>query len=828
MTRRNPGLAEAIKRTLPFAGAVLTGAGVAHAQQTEEAGLEEVVVSAQKRNESLQDVPLSIQAIGQEQLSELKVDDFSDYVKFLPNVSYQTFGPGFSRPYMRGVASGENANHSGPLPSVGVYLDEQPITTIQGPLDVQVYDIARVEVLAGPQGTLYGASSQAGTIRIITNKPKVGEFDAGFELTGSVLEGDMGYVGQGFVNLPIGEKAAVRLVGWTKHEPGFIDNVRSTRVFPVSGIALDNSALVEDNYNDWTKTGARIALGIELNDSWTLTPTVMAQKTQSHGAAGFDRLEGDLKVAHGLPESIEDKWVQAALTLQGKIGNWDLTYAGAYLKRDDDTESDYADYSFHYDTCCAYGVYMYDNDYTLIDPSQFIDGSDRYKKQSHELRISSPAENRWRLTAGLFTQRQGHGIRQAYEVANLIDIFEVPGNTDTLWLTDQERTDKDDAAFGELTFDITDKLAVTGGVRFFRSENSLEGFFGYSAVFSGMTGESQCEVPYEPFRTAPCIDLPKKTVKENGNTKRLNMTFHATDDVMLYATFSEGFRPGGINRRGNVPPYKSDFLTNYEVGFKTTWAGNRLRFNGAFFVDDWDDFQYSFLGANGLTEIRNAGQARIKGFETDIMWAVTDGFTLSGSLSFLDAKTTVAYCGTVYGADNLDGSPTTVLPGNPLYGKPVTNCNDPAAPVGTVEQAPKGQELPVQPEFKGNVVGRYEFPVGGENKMHVQGAWVYQGSAWSDLRTAERELLGKQPSFSIVDLSAGIDNESWGLELFVKNAFDERAEIARYAECSTFHPPVAGAGSIAIPVASMPLCGLQSYTVTNTPRTIGLTFTKNF
>jgi iron complex outermembrane receptor protein len=812
----NRNLAEAIRRTLPFAGAVLAGAGVAQAQQTEDVGLEEVVVSAQKRNESLQDVPLSIQAIGQEQLSELKVDDFGDYVKFLPNVSYQSFGPGFSRPYMRGVASGENANHSGPLPSVGVYLDEQPITTIQGPLDVQIYDVARVEVLAGPQGTLYGASSQAGTIRIITNKPQAGEFDAGFEITGSTLEGDMGYGGQGFVNIPIGDKAAVRLVGWTKHEPGYIDNVRSTRVFPVSGVALDNSARVEDNYNDYTKTGARLALGINLNESWTLTPSIMAQKTTAHGAAGFDRSVGDLKVAHALPESIEDKWAQAALTLQGKLGNWDVTYAGAYLKRDDDTKQDYADYSFFYDSCCAYGLYAYDNDYTLVDPSQFIAGSDRYKKQSHELRFSSPAENRWRLTAGLFTQRHSHSIRQQYQIANWFDPFEVPGNTDTIWLTDQEREDNDDAAFGELTFDITEKLSVTGGVRFFETENSLKGFFGYSAVYSGMTGESQCFDP-EPFRTAPCTNLDK-TVEDDGNTKRLNMSFHATDDVMLYATWSEGFRPGGINRRGTVPPYEADFLTNYEIGFKTTWADNRLRFNGAIFQDDWDDFQYSFLGQNGLTEIRNAGQARIKGIEADLIWAVSDGFTLSAAASWLDAKTTKDYCGTTY----LE-KPGFIEAGDPRIGTPVEDCSDPAAPNNTVVLAPKGQALPVQPEFKANAIGRYEFPL-GEHRMHVQAAWVYQGSAWSDLRTAERELLGKQPSYSIVDFATGIDNESWGLELFVKNVFDERAEIARYAECSTFKPPVDGDD----PYNATPLCGLQPYTVTNRPRTVGITFTKHF
>jgi outer membrane receptor protein involved in Fe transport len=318
-----------------------------------------------------------------------------------------------------------------------------------------------------------------------------------------------------------------------------------------------------------------------------------------------------------------------------------------------------------------------------------------------------------------------------------------------------------------------------------------------------MTGESQCFDP-TPFRTAPCINLDK-TVKEDGNTKRLNMTFHATDDVMLYLTWSEGFRPGGINRKGTIPPYKADFLTNYEFGFKTTFANNRVRINGALFQDDWENFQYSFLGANGLTEIRNAGQARIRGFESDIVWAVSEGFTLSTSMSWLDAVTTEDYCGVTY----LQG---------PNEGDPVTNCDDPLAPPESRVLAPSGQDLPVQPSFKGNAVGRYEFPIGNQ-KAHVQGALVYQSSAWSDLRTAERELVGKQPSYSIFDLAAGIDNESWGLELFVKNVFDERAEIARYAECSTIQPGTD---------PEVPLCGLQPYTVTNTPRTIGITFSKHF
>jgi outer membrane receptor protein involved in Fe transport len=789
---------------------MLAGTGVALAQQADEGGIDEVVVTALKTEQSMQDVPLSIQAIGEEQLSQLQVSEFGDYVKFLPNVSYQTYGPGLARPYMRGVASGENANHSGPLPSVGVYLDEQPITTIQGPLDVQVYDIARVEVLAGPQGTLYGASSQAGTIRIITNKPDPGGFDAGFNVTGSMLESDFGHTEQGFLNIPLGERAAVRIVAWNKHEPGYIDNVLSDRVFPTSGIAVDNSDRLEDNYNSYDKTGARAALRIDLSDNWTLTPSVMTQKTKSDGSYGFDSSVGDLKVAHALPENGTDKWTQAALTLQGKIGSWDVTYAGAYLTRKVDTNSDYADYAFFYDNCCDYGEYMYDDDGVLVDPSQFIVGTDKYGKQSHELRFASPAENRFRVVLGAFTQKQSHSIRQQYKVAGLTSDFEVPANPDVLWLTDQERTDRDDALFGELTFDITETVSATAGIRFFESDNSLIGFFGYGAGFSGSTGEAAC-FDQTAFRQAPCINLDKNT-KEDGDTKRLNISWRATDDVMLYATWSEGFRPGGINRRGTLPPYQADFLTNYEVGFKTSWARNRVRFNGAIFQDDWDDFQYSFLGLNGLTEIRNAGQARIKGIEADLVWAVTDGFTLSTAATWLEAKTTVAYCGTTYDEPN-------VLPTDPRFGQIVTDCDDPDAPDGTFLQAPSGQELPVQPKFKANVVARHEFPIAGFD-AHVQAAVVYQGSAWSDLRTDERELLGRQPSYTIADFAFGIANESYGVELFIKNAFDERAEIARYAQCATFQPGVVD--------PRVPLCGLQPYTVTNVPRTIGVTFSKQF
>ena len=423
-----------LKRGMPIAGAMLAGASVVQAQQPDEtSGLEEVVVSAQKRNESLQDVPLSIQAIGEKQLGQLKVDDFGDYVKFLPNVSYQTLGPGLSRPYMRGVASGENANHSGPLPSVGVYLDEQPITTINGPLDVQIYDIARVEVLAGPQGTLYGASSQAGTIRIITNKPNPDAFDAGYELTGTeFVEGDLGYAGAGFPQHSAQrerrhphrrlEEARAGLHRQRAQHARVPDVGHRGRQFRPRQGQLQRLGQTRSRARRSASTSATTG---------RITPSVMAQKTHSNGTFGYDPTVGDLKVAHALPETADDKWTQAALTVQGKIGNWDITYAGAHLKRNVDTQLDYADYSFFYDTCCGYGSYMYDNDGAL-DRSVAVHHRQRQIRQDEPraARSASPAENRWRVTLGAFTQKQTHGITQDYQVANLTDAFIVPGQSE--------------------------------------------------------------------------------------------------------------------------------------------------------------------------------------------------------------------------------------------------------------------------------------------------------------------------------------------------------------------------------------------------------------
>jgi outer membrane receptor protein involved in Fe transport len=758
------------------------------------AALGTVTVTAQKRVENLQKVPISINVLGEERLEQQSVSEFQDFAILLPSVSFNEAGggvfpgPGFLQVYMRGVASGGDGNHSGSQPSVGMYLDEQPITTIQGSLDVHVYDVARIEALAGPQGTLYGASSQAGTIRIITNKPDPSALSSGFSIEANAIDGGgIGNVVEGFTNIPLSDHAAIRLVGWSKHRAGYVDNVLGSRTYPTSGITATNADRVETDYNDSNTIGARAALKVDLNDDWSITPTIMGQHQQSYGSSGYDPSVGDLEVVHFYPESSDDKWRQASLTVQGKIGNFDLTYAFSHLKRDVDSNSDYSDYGFWYDTLAGYGAYFYDDNGDLINPAQYIHAIDGYKKSSHELRISSPADDRLRFVAGVFYQDQSHAIFQDYKVTGLASSISVPGFEDTIWLTAQQRKDHDEAVFGELTYDITDQWSVTGGMRFFRAKNSLRGFFGYGAGYSGSTGEAACFSP-EQVMDAPCTNLDKK-VSENGSLGKVNVTYNIDDRKMVYFTWSEGYRPGGINRRGTLPPYKSDFLTNWEFGWKSKWADDRLVFNGALFQENWKDFQFSYLGQNGLTEIRNAGQARIRGMEVDLNWAATYALNISGGLALYDAKLTQDYC--------------SVTDTN---GLPVPDCYLASRPY---DRALAGSRLPLTARVKGNLTARYTFDL-GRYEAHWQASVIHQGSRTTDLREAQRELITDLDPYTMLDLSAGLKEENWSLEFFVKNAFNSRAEYGKFSQCATL------------------TCGFQPYTITAQPRTFGVRFSRDF
>jgi outer membrane receptor protein involved in Fe transport len=813
-----------------LATTMLASAGTAQAQTAppaDEAEGSEIIVTAQKRSENLQNVPISIQALGNKKLDQLNIANFNDYTKMLPSVSFQSSQPGTTTVYIRGVASGGDGNHSGSLPSVGVYLDEQPITTIGGTLDIHIYDIERIEALAGPQGTLYGASSEAGTIRIITNKPDTKAFAGAIDVEGNtVKKGGQGGKVEGFINAPISDRAAVRVVGFYEHDAGFIDNVPGTRSFlpQPGGLSTTNTQFVKKNYNDVDVAGGRAALKVDLDDNWTGTATILGQDQRNHGSFGFDAHTGDLQVQHFSPESNHDRFIQGALTIEGKIGNWDLTYAGAYMKRKINAVSDYIDYAEAYDSLySSYGgiagyFYFHDNAGNNILPIQRIVGKDQFNKLSQELRISSPQDKPLRVVGGLFYQRQFHRIHQDYQVTGLASNLSVNGLPGTLWLTQQDRVDKDYAAFGEASYDITSKLTLTGGLRVYKYDNSLIGFFGfgrdpngppYNAAGSSRTGVAGCytstgqQLRDNPTGTllpaavagSPCTNLatfnadgtlsPKRT-KDTGLIHRLNLTWKIDPDHMVYATWSRGFRPGGINRRATLQPYAADFLTNYELGFKTSWADRTIRLNGAFFWQDWKKFQFSFLGANSFTEIHNGPNARIKGVEVDLTLAPIDGLTLTANGTYTDAKIRKNLCGS----------------DDPTY-----TCSG----AGNFVSAPAGTRLPITPKLKMSATGRYEFPI-LSGKAHLQTVVAHQSSASSDIRTLifapggvpvnPAALTGRLKAFSTVDFAAGFDWDHFTTEIFLSNAFDERGELSRFQECGQ--------------------CFQRPYIVTNSPQTFGL------
>jgi len=784
---------------VPLASAALfAGSPGARAQQAAEAEtLEEVDVTAQKRSEDLQKVPIRLQVLGGEKLEQLQVSSFDDYVKFLPSVSYQSLGPGQAQLYFRGIASGGDGLHAGSLPATGTYLDETPVTTIGNTLDIHMYDIERVEALAGPQGTLYGASSLSGTMRIITRKPDTSKFSAGYDVKGTKFgKGDAGGGIEGFVNIPVSDKVAVRLVGYYERDGGYLNNVPTsytylrqtfdystdppTLLYDGPSFTRTNANVVKKNANDVESYGGRAALKFAINDRWTITPTVLYQHQKANGDFAFDPRLGDLNVGDYTPGKNEDRWYQSALTVEGKIGNFDLLYSGGYFERKVDNVVDYAEYGIAYDQFGSGYSRWDDGAGGLLDPTQYTSNHDKYTKLNQELRISSPAENRVRFVGGLFMQRQSDDIRAEFRVDGLptldtvpvrrpdVYVYAVDGQPGILYLSQQTRVDRDYAAFADLTFDITDKLKVSAGIRQFGANNTLYGFFGFQEFSSG---EGSCNPPPSAATIVPgkwpCINTNKKVV-EHGETHRVNLTYQIDSDHMVYGTYSTGFRPGGNNRRTDisVKEYNADKISNYEIGWKTAWFDHRMRFNGAAFIEKWDGVQIGVQGAQGITSIFNAGKAKTKGIEFDLSWLAGNNLTLGLSGSRVDAALSADFC--------------TVPTGVVVYS--CVPFSDTLPATTPYQIAPSGTQLPVTPKFKGSATARYKFNVGDFDSF-VQGAVVTQSASTFSLEADKNGLVGDIPGFTTLDLSAGTGHGNWKLEFYVENATDKRGQLARVSQC---------------------------------------------
>ncbi|MBT8080738.1 MAG: TonB-dependent receptor [Gammaproteobacteria bacterium] len=798
--------------SLALTGSAIAAFVIAPAQaQNSTPALEEIIVTAQKREQSLQDVAVSIQVLDNQQLENLNIRSFEDFIDFLPTVSYDSAGPGYAKIYMRGIASGGDGNHSASMPSVGYYLDEQPVTTINQILDIHMYDIARVETLSGPQGTLYGQGSQSGTIRIITNKPVMGERQLGYDVeVNSVDEGDTGYNLNGFGNFPIGDRAAVRLVAWTKETAGFIDLVPHTMNFPgPQPTSANNHDYAREDYNKVNTTGLRALLKVDLNENWSVTPGIMYQDSEIEGTWQHNpEMHGDLQTGAMWDAGADDEWYQASLTLEGSIGNLDVIYAGAYLDRENVSEYDYSDYTeywanyseyFSGATWCVY----YNAAGECAVGTQYVGGFEQYDRQSHELRVQSSPDQRFRWIAGAFFQSQEHNFDLQWIVPDLDPAATVvlPPTGDrkfggnTVWQTYQVREDQDTAVFGELTFDFTEQLTGTLGARYFEYENSLYGFNGFARHCTGQYIDGDfVEIPaadggemqYPCFNTRILDDV----AEGDDWAFKFNVEYAFSDDHLLYATWSEGFRAGGVNRARvpGIPKYDPDFVTNYEIGWKLLLADGRLRLNGAAYIIDWDNFQFGFLdfAVSNLTIVQNVGNSRTTGLEFDLTYAVTDNNTLTVAGSYNDAELETDFW-------RIDDDRLAGLPAN----------------------APKGTPMPYVPELQLSGIWRSNFEV-GTLPGYFQAAASYTGARWNDLDTLNVPARREMDAYTLVHLSAGIETDNWSLGLFINNAFDERVEI-------DIADPGYGTG---IPGYVPP--GTAWTTMTNRPRSYGIRFSQRF
>jgi outer membrane receptor protein involved in Fe transport len=727
------------------------GINPAFAQQgaeEQDRGIADIVVTATRREESANRVPLAITALGGDALSDLNVTKFDKLIEYLPNVRAASRGPGASSIFIRGLSTDspglQIAGTAGAQPTVALYINDAPASLVGRNLDLYAVDLQRVEVLAGPQGTLFGASAMGGAVRYITNKPDTSAFSAGFNSSYAFTKGgEESVAGDAFINIPvIQDKLAIRAVFYTDRQGGYIDNVAGTFQMPFNanvGIAgklptgnpllvmraiqscqatattvvancngslyraptrqtINNDAFVEDNYNDATYRGGRIALTWKVTDDWSVDLMHVRQELDTDGVFDFEPDVGDLKVTKFNDNSLRDRVNLSTWGVNGRLGALDLIYTGSFMKHRATQVADYAGYSNiglylpYYE--CDKGVY-YTASYngnignTCYAPNKTYQVRNRTERMTHELRITTPVDKRLRGTFGLFyddnklfdntdwsylQEAAGFIYRRAPNgVVNANDTSVRPVKVG--FFNDVQRQDKQFAAYGEASFDIVpEKLILTGGLRYYDEKASINGSsnssFGSNnngatgkprGVYNATTGTySSAATPttiYQVNVNMNQLYADSSPAKYNGVLYKANLTYRIDDRSLVYATYSDGFRPGGFNRKPcsigsatcptsadfvRLGTYVPDKVQNYEIGGKFSLMDRRLQVNFAAYQIDWSNIQITLFDQNisNQTFTTNLLDARIRGLEGDVTWRTTPELTFNGAFSYNDSEMT--------------------------------------------------------------------------------------------------------------------------------------------------------------------------------------------
>jgi iron complex outermembrane receptor protein len=800
----------------------LGGAAAGFAQTTSSNELEEVVVTATRRSENLQNVPIAITALTGTTLSELNVQTLDDFVKYLPNVSTAGVAPGQDEVYMRGLATTHQGSQvvggTGTFPNVAVYLDDQSVQLPGRNLDVYAADLARIEVLEGPQGTLYGAGAQAGAIRYITNKPKLdaveGSVDASYSTT---AHGDPSSSAVAMINVPvIPGTFALRAVIYDDSRGGYIHNVPSTftrsptdagiayyfgGVVPRGSTSLSNSSLVSNALNPLTYQGLRVSGLYRFNDDWNLLVQQSYQSMEADGVFAYDPALGDLDVQQYNPSKDLDKFEDSAWTLNGRVGALKVVYTGGYLVRSVDQTADYTNYArgpFAAYYQCNGPQFTPGATAVCYSPSSTWHNVERNTHQTHEVRVSSPDEDRLRAIGGLFWEDYQIQTSQNFLYADPqagfpsltpqpgVEIFDPSTRTPgTAFLSDITRGYQQKAIFGEVAFDfIPHSLTLSVGTRFFHFDNFDRG---QSDSVYGCRNLAVCAPPNGIF------DLFNFSQVNSGHKSKVNLSWKPLENVMVYATYSEGFRPGGFNQGVGLIPqssplygkfteprfYDSDTLKNYEIGWKTQLFDHRLQFNGAVYDEEWSNVQLqiydaALYGNAGFTV--NGPNYRVRGLEGDVIYRVTDQLTLNSSFAWNHSEQV--------------NQPSLVSQGTVISLFPTRGIGSPLANA---------------PPFQGNLRLRYELPI-LDYVWHAQAGMQHTDHSYADVITVgtvappDYELA----PYTTYDASLGVAKDAWTAEFYGQNLTDTRAQL--FISSASF----------------------QTLTTTNRPRVLGVRFSYKF
>ncbi len=724
---------------LPAAATNSASAGLeqapATAAQSGPAALDDIIVTAEKRSESLEKVPLSIVAYGSEALSETGVQDFSSLAARIPGVSLNSAGPGRSSYSIRGIAS-----TGGNSPTTGFYVDETPILPSGGDganasIDPDLFDLARVEVLRGPQGTLYGASSMGGTIRLITNQPNLAKEEGAVKVEGSGTEHGGGNVRvDGMVNIPlIADRAALRVVATYKDFSGFIDreigvwapNPGADPPYPVS--PAQPSSVIRD-VNTEKVFSVRSLLKIAVSDAFTVTPSVWIQDLQAGGPPDYDvptgQSGGPLIQARpfDVSEAYSDRFVLGNLTLNYDLGFGSLVSSTSYMHRQETTPDDQTEA-------------LEDN----IPQGQFVPGVYApivtTRELTEELRFSfNPAG--WALSGvtGAYFNNANRHYYVNFLTPNYAELFsDSPSSAPYLPLSDVnysqhgDYSPKQSAVFAELNYAITSRWKAAAGVRWYDLE--------YTAV------------RYEDGWSNGGPSLSTGAAKNTGFAPKAELSYQATDDQLYYASASKGVRPGGVNTSNlaekgcgqDYGQYDPDSLWNYELGAKTRWLDGALTVNGAAYYIKWSGVQQGRTLPCSYQITENAGSAVVHGAELEV----------EGQLgSHLRLGAGVGYTKAVLAADapSLDGV--------------------------------EGQQLENVPRWNGNASAKYVFiPLAGyDGFLRADGQYV--GESYPDFDRTDPATF--QRAYALLDMRAGLVHGPWEVNVFLDNVLDKQAALSRF------------------------------------------------